>query len=107
MVPDLVVLQVLDAHRLQPAELGVDVLVQLLQDLGPVQPDGVVCRVHGDDVVRQVQAALRVFVDRHDGAQVGHGLAVFLGVGDGCEGGAGPGAFVERDGCDVGPCGRG
>lgn len=70
VVPDLVVLLVLEGHLVEPGHLVQQGNVERLHDGEPVQPDRVVCRVHGDDVLGEFQAARRVFLGDHDGAEV-------------------------------------
>ena len=59
-------------------------------------------RVHGYDVCGEVEDAGGMFVEGHDGAEVGGCFAVGFRVGDCCEGVE---AIVEGDGEDVGPGG--
>jgi hypothetical protein len=59
-------------------------------------------RVHVDDVLRKRQSALAELVGRHERAQVAHGRAVLLGVGNGCKGMHA--TIVLGQGQDVGPC---
>lgn len=57
--------------------------------------------VQADDVFSETKDSLRFLVVGHYGAEVGHGFAVFFGVGDSCEGiGA---AVILGDGDDVVP----
>lgn len=121
VVPDLVVLEVLEGGGVEPVELFAEVFTEGEHDLGAVQPvgvgsasdggvgftgvgdapDSVVGRVVVDDVLGQVQSAVAHLVLGHDGAQVAHGLFIFLWVCDGSQGvGA---ALVQRDGLDVLP----
>ena len=105
MVPDLVVLEVLERQRVEPAELGVEVAVEGEERFEAVQPHGVVRRVLGDDVGGEEQDAGRLFIGGHDGAKVGHRFGVGGWVGDCGEGGegGGAGAVEEGDRGDVGP----
>jgi hypothetical protein len=48
-------------------------------------PDGVMRRIHADNVFRKPQHALAELALRHDCAQITHGLAVLLRVRDGRE----------------------
>jgi len=67
-----------------------------------VVPDGVMRRIQVNDVTSQAQDSVTELSARHDGSQVGHGFAVFFGIGD-CGQGVGA-AVVLREGFDVGPC---
>lgn len=58
-------------------------------------------RVHADDILSQRKDSGRLFIFGHNGAEVRHGLAVVLSVGNGCQGvGA---AVILGNGDDVGP----
>ena len=72
VVPDLVVLEVVEGGLVEPLELVQQRHVEVLDVGEAIQPDGVVCRVHGDDMLRQLEAARAVFLRGHDCPQIGH-----------------------------------
>lgn len=100
-VPDLVVLEVLERDLVEPFELLEQVALDGEDDGGAVEPDGVVGRVHANDVAGELEDSFGSLVLGHDGAEVGHGLAVLFRVGNGCEGVWA--AVVLRNGNDVFP----
>lgn len=68
VVPDLVVLQVVERDGVEPGDFLGDGQVQRGDDLEAVEPDGVVRRVEGDDVRGETERARGVFGRGHDGA---------------------------------------
>lgn len=91
----------LEGDLVEPFELLEQVALDGEDDGGAVEPDGVVRGVHADDVPRELEDSFRFLVLGHDGAEVGHGLAVLFRVGNGCEGVWA--AIVLRNGYDVFP----
>lgn len=52
---------------------------------GTFSPYSVMRGIHADDVFGEVENPFRFFILCHDGSKIGHGLAIFLGVGNGSE----------------------
>lgn len=85
-LPDLVVLKVLERDFVEPFKLLEQVALDGEDDGGAVEPDGVLGGVHADDVPRELEDSFGFLILGHDGAEVGHGLAVLVRVGNGCKG---------------------
>lgn len=101
LVPDLVVLEVLERNLVEPVKLLEQVALDGEDDGGAVEPHGVVGGVHADDVPGELEDSFGFLVLGHDGAEVGHGLAVLFRVGNRCEGVWA--AVVLRNGNDIFP----
>lgn len=72
-MPDLIVFEVVEGHFVEPFDLFWDGDLQSLHNGEAVKPDGVVCWVYGNDVLRKAEAARGVLFLGHDGAEVGNG----------------------------------
>lgn len=73
VVPDLVVLEVVQGHVVEPLDLIRDGELEGGDNFEAVEPDGVVAWVHGDDMLCEAEAARRVLLRGHDGAEVRDG----------------------------------
>lgn len=73
VVPDLVVLEVVQGDVVEPLDFIRDGELEGGDDLEAVEPDGVVAWVHADDVLCEAEAARGVFLRSHDGAEVRDG----------------------------------
>ncbi|KAI6762706.1 hypothetical protein HG530_008686 [Fusarium avenaceum] len=89
MIPNLVVLQIRQCHLVQPDDLIGNAELENRNNLEAEQPDGVVCWVHGDDVLSSV-------------GNDGRTLGIVVRVGNLREGALG---FVLRNGNDIVPFG--
>jgi len=92
---------VLERDLVQPFELLEQVALDGEDDGGAVEPDGVVGGVHADDVPGELEGSFGFLVLGHDGAEVGHGLAILFRVSNRCEGVWA--AVILRNGNDVFP----
>lgn len=97
-IPNLIILQTLPTNPLQPRQLLQYILALFPDNLGPVEPHGVVGWVHADDVFGEGEGALGVLVRGHHCAEIRHRGCVARAVGDGGEGWARTGAVVEGNG---------
>lgn len=120
VMPDLVVLLMVERFLVEKLNLLLQVLVERKQRLRTVEPigrqqgdlawtcterivpNGVVRRVHINHMVRDTQCALAHLISCHDSSEIGHGFGIFLSVGDLCERVL---AIVLRQGNDVLPLG--
>lgn len=91
----------LEGDLVQPFELLEQVALDGEDDGGAVEPDGVVGGVHADDVPGELEGSCGFLILGHDGAEVGHGLAVLFRVSNRCEGVWA--AIVLRNGNDIFP----
>lgn len=73
VVPDLVVLEVVQGDVVEPLDFIGDGELEGRDDFEAVEPDGVVAWVHGDDMLGEAEAARGVFLRGHDGAEVRDG----------------------------------
>ena len=72
VVPDLVVLLVVKSYFIDPGYFGGDGRVECEECGRPVEPDGVVCCVQGDDVFCEFEDAGRVFFRCHYCSEIAH-----------------------------------
>lgn len=72
MVPDLVVLLVVESYFIDPGYFSGDGGVECKECGCPVEPDGVVCGIHGDDVFSEFENAGRVFFCCHYCSEIAH-----------------------------------
>ncbi len=70
MVPDLIVFLIFRSDLADPLKFLSNGVADGKDDVGTIEPDGVVSRIEFDDVAGQIQAPLAVLLLSHHGAQI-------------------------------------
>ena len=73
VVPDLVVLLVVESYFINPGYFSGNGGVEGEECGGPVEPDSVVCCVQGDDMFCEFEDTGRVFFCSHYCSEIAHG----------------------------------